>query len=379
MASIRRHPNAPSRWQVRYRDPTGRQRTKSFGRKADAEKWAVLIEAGKLQGEWIDPHLGKTTVREWSERWFATTVHLKPKTRAGYESLLRLKVLPAFGDVPLNRIQPVDVRQWVAGLTTGGLSASRVRQAHQLLRALLSSAVNNGYIGRNPCDGTPLPRVQPKEKRFLDAEQVARLAEAVDPRYEAMIPTLAYGGLRWAEAVGLRRHRCQLLRSRLEIVESLSEVGGELHCVSPKSGKTREVVLPGFVRDKLAAHIAAHTPEREGLVFTSPLGKPLRHSNFRQTVWLPATKAAGLEGLTPHDLRHTCASLLVSVGAHPRAVMAQLGHATIAVTMNVYAHLFPSDQDELAARLDARHQNLARSHVDRMWTGGGQEPIELGG
>ena len=119
MASIRRHPNAPTRWQVRYRDPTGRQRTKSFARKADAEKWAVMIEAGKLQGDWLDPHLGKTTVREWSERWFATTVHLKPKTRAGYESLLRLHVLPAFGALPLNRIQPLDVRQWVAKLSNG--------------------------------------------------------------------------------------------------------------------------------------------------------------------------------------------------------------------------------------------------------------------
>ena len=137
----------------------------------------------------------------------------------------------------------------------------------------------------------------------------------------------------------MRRRRCQLLRSRLDVVESLSEVSGELHRVTPKSGKTGEVVLPGFVRDKLAAHIAANTPESEGPVFTSPQGKPIRHSNFRQTVWLPATEAAGLAGLTPHDLRHTCASLLVSVGAHPRAVMAQLGHATIAVTMNVNAHL----------------------------------------
>lgn len=223
-------------------------------------------------------------------------------------------------------------------------------------------------MARNPCAKTPLPRLRSREKRFLDAKEVSRLAYSIDERYEALVYVLAYGGLRWAEAVGLRRMRCQLLRSRLQIVEFLSEVRGQLHLVAPKSGSSREVVVPSFVRDKLAVHIAAQVTEPDGLGFTSPLGKPLRHSNFRRNIWLPAIAAAGLDGLTPHDLRHTCASLLVSVGAHPRAVMAHLGHSSIAVTMNTYAHLFPADQEDLAARLDARHKAIHEHDVDRMWT-----------
>ena len=108
--------------------------------------------------------------------------------------------------------------------------------------------------------------------------------------------------------------------------------------------------MPEFVKDALAAHIARYVPETDGLVFTSPQGTPLRNSNFRRRVWLPATVRAGSVGLTPHMLRHTSASLLVAVGAHPRAVMAHLGHSSIATTMNIYAHLFPSDQEDLAAQ-----------------------------
>jgi integrase len=303
LASIRRHPNARSRWQVRYRDPTGRQRTKNVARKADAEKSAVTVEAGKLKGDWLDPELGKTTLGEWSARWLATTSHLKPKTRAGYESLLKCHVLPAFGDGPLNRIEPLDVRQWVARLDASGLSPSRVRQAHQLLSALLGPAAENGYLARNPCARTPLPRARQREKRFLDADQVARLGDAIDERYEALVYVLAYGGLRWAEAVALRRPRCQLLRSRLQIVESLSEVRGEFHLVAPKSGKGREVVLPSFVRDTLAASITAHVSDTDGLVFASPKGKPLRHSNFRRNIWLQATASAGLPTIDTRPIR----------------------------------------------------------------------------
>ena len=92
-------------------------------------------------------------------------------------------------------------------------------------------------------------------------------------------------------------------------------------------------------------------------------GKPLRHSNFRQRVWLPALKTVSLEGLRIHDLRHTCASLMISAGAHPKAVQAQLGHSSITVTMDRYGHLFPSDQEDLANRLDARHKASSETVV----------------
>jgi integrase len=118
--------------------------------------------------------------------------------------------------------------------------------------------------------------------------------------------------------------------------------------------------LPAFLRDLLAAHIARFVDsDPDALVFTTLTETPLRSSNFRRIVWLPATRATGNEGLQLHDLRHTAASLLISERAHPRAVTEHLGHSSIRVTMDVYGHLFPSDMEDLAARLDARHRSVS--------------------
>lgn len=163
-----------------------------------------------------------------------------------------------------------------------------------------------------------------------------------------------------AEAVGLRRRHSDVLRGRLTIEETLSEVRGVLHRAPTKTYETRTVALPGFVRDALAEHLNKNTkPARDALVFTSPGGEPSRSSNFRRRVWLPAIE--GLDGrvplgLTPHHLRHTCASLLIRSGAHAKAIQAQLGHSSITVIMDIYGHLFEDDMDELAQRLDTAHR-----------------------
>jgi hypothetical protein len=115
------------RWRARYRDPSGRERSKSFARKLDAERFLQRVEADKLHGQWIDPNQGRTTVGELAERWFETTATLKPKTREDYRSLLNNHVLPAFGQRPLNSIDTLAVRGWLAGLVSGGLSASRAK------------------------------------------------------------------------------------------------------------------------------------------------------------------------------------------------------------------------------------------------------------
>ena len=213
------------------------------------------------------------------------------------------------------------------------------------------------YISTNPAEGVALPRATKREMRYLESAEIVKIAQAVPDRYESLVYVLAYGGLRWAEAVGLRRSRCVLLRSRLEITETLSEVAGQLHRVPPKNRRGREVTLPAFLRDMVAAHIARFVDDDpDTLVFTTSTGTPLRSPNFRRNVWLPAIRATGNEGLRLHDLRHTAASLLISEGAHPRAVMEHLGHSSIRVSMDVYGHLFPSDMEDLAARLDARHR-----------------------
>lgn len=353
MAHIRKL--GKERWQARYIDPTGRERAKAFPRESDAKAFLATVEESKLRGGWIDPSLARVPLREWAERWMGTVVHLKPKTRVGYESLLRNHVSPTFGAVPIGRIEQLEVRDWVARLTKEGLSPSRIRQAYQVLSAMLKAAVASGYLARTPCIGIKLPRANKREMRFLTAEEVERLAQAAAAPYGTLVYLLAYGGLRWGEAAALRRGRCNLLRSRIEVVQSLAEVGGALYFAPTKTYQARSVVIPAFLRDLLADHLAHQVPaDPEALVFTAGNGAPLRNSNFRRRVWHRALDAAGLpRSIRIHDLRHTCAALLVAQQAHPLAVMQHLGHSSITVTMDIYGHLFPDEKERIAESLDA--------------------------
>jgi integrase len=291
--------------------------------------------------------------------WLASKQQLKPKTRATYESLLRTCILPDLGRVPLGRLDPVMIAEWVAGLTARGLGASRVRQAYTLLSGMLTAAVAGGYIARSPCVGVELPRLPHNEMLFLTAEQVHTLAGAAG-RDRLLVEVLAYCGLRWGEAVGLRRRRCDLLRGRLEVVEALVEVNGRLHWGPPKTHQIRSVVLPGFLREPLAVRLA-EIGDPDGVEFTGPQGGPLRSANFRQRAWQPALERAGLpERLRIHDLRHTCASLLIAQGADAKDIQHHLGHSSIQVTMDRYGHLLPDRADRLAEALDAAYRDAAQ-------------------
>jgi integrase len=378
VAHIEKRPDRPKPWRVRYRDPTGRERSRSFARKADADRFMATIQADLIRGAWTDPRLSKTTLAEWSERWLVTKTHLKPKTLAGYRSNLNAHVLPAFGDYQLRHIDRMAVEEWLADLQASGLGPSGVRQARQALNAMLTLAVDAGYLNSNPVNGTSTPRVPNAEMLFLDADQVDRLANTIQEPYGTLVHVLAYGGLRWGEATALRRKRCDLARSRIDVVESLADVGGHLYFGPTKNHRGRIVAIPGFLRDRLDQHLARHVPdEPDALVFTTRAGTPLRNSNFRRQVWYRAVEAAGLpEGLRIHDLRHTCASLLAAAGATPKAVQVHLGHSSISVTMDRYTHLFPSDVDDLVRRLDdIRTRNLAAQTRPNERTRG----IELGG
>lgn len=365
MAHVERR--GQGRWRARYRGPDGRERSRTFTRKVDAERFLATVEVDKARGQWIDPALGKIKFHEWADRWMATTVHLKPKTQYDYRSLLRRHVIPRFGDLELIRIDRLAVRTWIADLEASGLSASRIRQARQVLSSALAAAAESGFIAANPALGVKVPRARPKEKLFLTAEQVELLADAIDEHYAALVYLLAYGGLRWGEAIAIRRRRLDLRRSRVEVAESLADVAGVLHFGSTKTYEHRSVILPSFVRDQIAQHLSRHgTDDLQALVFHSPAGTPLRHSNFRRRVWLPAVRSADVpEGLRIHDLRHTCAALLIAEGAHPKAIQEHLGHSSITVTMDTYGHLFPSQMEELAIQLNdmraAARQRLSAS------------------
>jgi integrase len=346
-------------WRARYRTPAGRERVRTFKRKIDADRFLTTVEADKLKGVWVDPRLARMTVGELAEAWYETTAPLKATTRADYRSLLDKQVLPAFRGHALAAVDQLAVRAWIARLVEGGLSASRTRHAHAVLSAVLEAAVANGRLQRNPAKGVRLPRIGHREMRFLTAAQVEQLAAEVGAPYDTLVRFAAYTGLRAGEIVALRVRYLDLLHGTVRVVASTADVSGELIGGPTKTYVTRTVRLPRFLRAELAAYLAGrpHGPGGpDDFVFTSPAGGQLRHNNMAKRAFKPAVLRAGLDAkLRFHDLRHTCASLLIAQGASVKAVQAHLGHASATVTLDRYGHLFPDELEHLADRLDEIH------------------------
>lgn len=352
MAHIRRV--AAGSWQVRYRDPAGRERARNFRRKADAERFSVTVETDKIRGMWADPRLARITVGEWLPTWQASRVHLRPSTRALSESLLRNHVLPYFGDRRLGSVTPTDVQGFVAHLEEKGLAASSVRQCYLLVAGLFSSALDSDIVVRTPCRGINLPSDSKKEMRFLTADEVSDLAGMIDQRYRALVLTAAYAGCRFGELAGLKAHRLDLLRRTLTVAEALSEVRGQVKLASPKTAAARrQLALPKFLAEELNHHLATWPPSTKGFVFGAPQGGPLLRRNFRRRTWLSAVRASVGEPLRVHDLRHTHAAILIAQGEHPKVIQNRLGHSSIKVTLDTYGHLFDGLDEAAAERLDA--------------------------
>ena len=197
----------------------------------------------------------------------------------------------------------------------------------------------------------------------LSEAEVAQLAEecgAYGEQYRAFILVAAYCGLRWGELRALRVKRLDLMRGRIDVVEALPDQATEPD--TPKSHKSRTVPIPRFLVDDLSALIAGRRPD--DLVFSNSAGGVLDNTNFRRHVFTPSVRALGLEPLTPHDLRHTTASLAVSAGGNVKAVQRLLGHASAAMTLDIYAGLFSDDLDAIAELLDG----AAREAEDRLRT-----------
>ena len=348
MANIAKRPDG--RWRARYRDSAGREHSRHFKRKVDAQRWLDEVTTAVTTGMYVDPGRSRITVGEWSRRWLETKVDLKPSTWARYEGLLRVNVLPRWGEIRLADVTHEGVAAWIADLTASGLSAATVRQAHRVLSLTFSLAVRDGRLARNPADHVPLPRAAKHETVFLTVDQVEQLADAAG-EYRLVILFLAYTGLRFGELSALRVRRLDLLRRRTEIVEAVAEVGGRAVFSTPKSHQVRSVPIPRFLVDELAQHVAGQNPD--DFVFTSPRGGLLRLQNFRHTVFDRAAHTTGLDRLTPHGLRHTAASLAITSGADVKVVEQMLGHASATMTLDLYGHLYGDRLDEVADRMDA--------------------------
>jgi integrase len=347
MVSVVRDGNGGS-WLARWRDPSGRQRKKSFARKADAQRWVDQMQAARHRGQYIDPRAATVRIEDIAGTWETGLIHLTESTVFRYRGILRLHVLPRFGSWQLNARRRSDIQAWVSDLVSAGLAPGTVRQSHRVLSLLVDSAVADGRLAANPAHGVKLPRPRRGEPRFLTADEVTALIEAAG-EHGLSVAVLALCGLRFGELAALRVRDVDLARRRLTIAASVTEVGGRAVWSDPKSHRVRSVPVPPSLTPFLEDRTRGRAPD--DLLFTSPEGSVLRLQNWRTRIFDPAAAAIGRTDITPHDLRHTAASLAIKSGANVKAVQQMLGHASAAMTLEVYAGLFPDDLDAVGAAL----------------------------
>lgn len=357
-------------YRVRWRTPDGKSRSKTLTREADAKRFLVSVEHSKQTNAYVDPSRSKITVGAWSFKWLVTQTHLKPSTRARYQNIVDHHIVPRWRSTPLHAVSHVDVQEWISSID---LAPATVRYVHRVFSLILELAVrDNKRIPVNPATGVKLPKVATPGKRYLSAEEVHRLADCatqypipdVGVQYRALVLTLAFCGLRWSEVAALKVRHVNLLTRRIKVAEAVTEVRGRLVWGIPKDHQEREVPMPRFLVPLLTEAMAGKAPD--ALMFTTWRGKPLRNLNWRRDCFDRAAEDAGLAGLTPHELRHTAASLAVSAGANVKAVQRMLGHKSATMTLDVYAGLFDNDLDGVADRMDGlseRVKNVSRAEV----------------
>ena len=359
-----------SRWRVRWVDASGAERTKSFQRKPDAQAYLNGLTADVQRGEYVDPRKSAETFGSVAEQWFATKQHRKPKTVAGYRSLLDTVVLPKWESVQLKRIDYESYSTWLGALSVDGgqrgtgLSASRITQAHQLVGAVLKYAQRTGKVAKNVAfeikRDEDLPEQGERERRYLTHAELLMLAKAAD-RFETLTLVLGYCGLRFGEAVALRRRHVG--DRMLTVRSSATAVTGKGIVESTtKTKRDRHVPVPEPVWKKLKAELPA---DPNALVFPSRKGGFLPLGEYR---WAFDNACAdiGIDGLVPHGLRHTTASLAISAGANVKVVQRLLGHATAAMTLDRYGHLL---NDDLSGVADALGKAIDSTAVSLRYAG----------
>lgn len=336
-------------WRARYRDAAGREHARHFKRKSDAQRWLDTVTASVVTGSYVDPKRAAITVQTMADSWLANPAW-SPATRARNESIVRRHIIPRWGRARLATLDHEALQAWVNELAAGQLAPATVRKTVGVLHGVLEAAVRGRRIPRNPADGLALPRAGVAKRRYLDAVQVEALASAAG-EYAPVIYVLAYCGLRWGEVAALQVGDVDLARRRLTVERSVTEVNGHLEWGAPKDHQRRSVPFPAFLTDALttaSARRADHDP-----LFVSTGGGVLRVRNARRDWFDRAAATAGVSGLTPHELRHTAASLAIAAGASVLGVQRMLGHEKASMTLDVYSDLFEEDLDAVGARLDA--------------------------
>jgi integrase len=353
MGSIRRAPRDNRRWEARYRDPLGTQRTKTFDTKADARVFLAAVETSVARGTWHEPGRSRTTFEQLAADWLASNPAKRATTHARDAMVIRVHLNPVLGQLPASQVQPAHVQRVIDAMVHRGLGPKTVRTDYGVLRAVFAWAIETDLIDRTPCRNVRLPELLPVDRPLVSAAEVERLVEAISVDYRVAV-LLGILGLRQGEVLGLRVGAIDFLRRTLTVRATLNEVEGrfvEGRGKTVASGKT--ISVPDRILDELSAHLARTGRTDSGdLVLQAPEGGPVRATNFRQRVYDPALRRAGLEGLNFHRLRHSAGHILRELGVPLEVIQRRLGHASIRTTADIYGSLPERVDRPVAAKLD---------------------------
>ncbi|MBP0452069.1 site-specific integrase [Kitasatospora sp. RG8] len=340
------------RWQARYRDPlTGQIRPaeETYETKTDAEIALSVIEASIVTDEWSDPDAGKVVFGGFADRWLKER-DLEDTTRERYEGVLRLHIQPTFGARLVSDITPPRVRTWRTRLLEVGVGEPTVVKAYQLLRSIMTTAVDDGMVKRNPCRIKGADTYDVPERPVLSVPEVYAVAAAIQPQWRALVLLTAFTTLRFGELAALRRRDVDLAARVLWVRRNQAELNsGRLITKAPKSrAGFRPVAFPAMVVPELERHLELHAADGpDGGFFVGPRGGRLRRSNFRDD-WTAAKAKAGVSADAHfHDLRHTGNTLASQNGASTRELMTRMGHSTTRAAL-IYQHM-TSDRDRAIA------------------------------
>lgn len=395
------------RWQVRWRDAAGEQQKENFTKRSQADTRAATIEADLARGLYVDPAAGKESFRAVAERWRTTAVH-KGTTPSRVERGLRLHVYPTFGDRPIVSIRPSEVQAWVKDRSQV-LAPSTLRVTFSYMVTVMHTAVRDRTIAINPCAGIKLPEVRRAEIVPLHKDAVHALIEAAPPRFRAMVLLAVASGLRQGEVFGLEVDCIDFLRREATVrqqlitpdkdVDAAQDESPESYIGEPKTHESyRTVPLVGLAVDALAAHLQQYPPAVVDIEDRTDPRKPKRRkarmlfSNDRNEVikraswtwiwsrmeeranealgkayaeayaaWVQRGRPEGEEpaqvrvpdGASMHDLRHFYASALIKNRESVKTVQRRLGHSKPSITLDIYTHLWPDDEDTTRAAVEA--------------------------
>ncbi len=413
--NVRKLPSG--RYQIRYPGPDARIRTgpETFARASDARRALTLIEADMIAGGWADPDRGKVKLGDYAAPWIAQRPGLRPRSVDLYRWLLQRYIGPQLGAVPLGKLSTPMIRDWRAGLLSGGVSVSMTAKAYRLLRAVLTTAVEEDKIlARNPCRIRGAGEEHAVERPVLTVRQVFELADRVgrrpvgnvrklpvggyrlrfgrhgvmrtapeayrtradaeralwtmaedgradcdyDRRYRALVLLATFASLRWGEVTALKRCDLDLESSLVRVRAAFSDrrTPGSKITLGPLKSRAgrRTVGIPEAIIPALRDHLSVFVaPGPASLAFAGAKGSPLRRSNFnRMSGWSYAVESIGARGLHFHDLRHTGNSFAAASGPGIKDLMARMGHDSERAAM-IYLHEARGADKAITSAIDA--------------------------